>query len=111
MRLIDADALMDMVADTIDRIGNTCVLMNAKDFVRNYIDNQPTIDQKKLCEMCRIDDCIALTQKKGKWERPVVRGLTCLTALCSVCGYVNNNNDGFKYCPNCGASMERSENE
>ena len=45
--------------------------------------------------------------KHGRWERPVVRGLTCLTALCSVCGYVNNSNDGFKDCPNCGAKMDK----
>ena len=47
--------------------------------------------------------------KHGRWERPVVHGHTCLTALCSVCGYINNSNDGFNYCPNCGARMDGGE--
>ena len=95
MRLIDADAL-----DFGCLLDGIC-----EGQAYEVVGNAPTIDQRKICEECQLDDCIALTRKHGKWERPVVNGLTCLTALCSVCGYVNNNNDGFKFCPNCGADM------
>lgn len=55
MKLIDADALMKVVNYTIDSVGSTCVLMNAKDFVRNLIDNQPTID---AVPVVRCKDCV-----------------------------------------------------
>lgn len=73
-------------AEAINRVGWECAINCIEAYLRTVKPVDPV--------------------KHGKWERPVVRGLTCLTALCSVCGYVNNNNDGFQYCPNCGATME-----
>lgn len=47
-------------------------------------------------------------EKHGKWETEVrtIRGHKIPFFACSVCG---KNADGeYRYCPNCGAKMERS---
>lgn len=50
-------------------------------------------------------------RKVGEWETEVrtIRGHKIQFFACSVCG---RNADGeYPYCPNCGAKMERSEDD
>lgn len=44
MRPIDADALKDFIGQQLMLTGSTAVVMNAKDFFENIVDNAPTID-------------------------------------------------------------------
>ena len=107
MRLIDADALKEKwqsdldecLKDGVDYIDTDIENVYA-DFIKD-LDGEPTIDQRKFCEECQLDDCIALTRKHGKWVCPKAM----LTTFCSECGYVNNSAGDFNYCPNCGADM------
>lgn len=91
MRLIDADALRDLMEQVCwDRVE-----MRA---VQKTIDEQPTIDPVK----------------RGKWIVIPQRceNQTFDECKCSVCGTVEYFNSGWKkfnYCPNCGATMETDE--
>ena len=100
MRPIDADALMEMVNDTVDMIGNTCVIMNAKDFVRNFIDNLPTIEAEDAEKRVKA--------KRGKWEPVDGDGRIGKQVKCSCCGEMFWAwMDSFRFCPNCGSKNGR----
>ena len=97
MRPIDADALMEMVNNTVDMIGNTCVLMNAKDFVRNFIDNLPTIEPETRVKA-----------KRGKWVPVDGDGRLGKQTECGCCGETFWAwMEAFRFCPNCGSKNGR----
>lgn len=84
MRLIDADALPKY----------TGMALSAVD-VAMAVENAPTIDPVKHGKW------IEHTEPEP-WDRHQAWFWTC-----SECGAVGI--DEFRYCPNCGAKMERSE--
>ena len=123
MRLIDADALKDFISRQLAMTASTAVVMNAKDFFESIVDNAPTIYPKDGCEywdgesgFCALhrpaDD--VPDRKVGKWIKNEGR----YGWHCSACGeddlyaFVWNRDKGEneqqdRYCPNCGAQMER----
>ena len=107
MRPIDADALI-LALETQDYscAPDTLADWTPMDMTKAEIadiKNAPTIDQKKLCEMCRLDDCIALTRERGKWEE--MRGVLMPFFKCNLCGWYMGAPTA--YCANCGARMEK----
>ena len=54
MRPIDADALKDFINRQLAMTASTAVVMNAKDFFENIVDNAPTID---AVPVVRCKDC------------------------------------------------------
>ena len=54
MRTIDVDALKDFINRQLAMTANTAVVMNAKDFFENIVDNAPTID---AVPVVRCKDC------------------------------------------------------
>ena len=81
MRLIDADELKEIYS------GNGTF---TSAHFRTAIDEMPTIEPE---------------QKKGKW---IDARDYCGEFLCSNCHETNINNS-YKYCPNCGAKMEKEQ--
>lgn len=80
MRLIDADALKEKAVDS---------------------DYAPTW---KWLSLIDLESAPTIEPKRGKWR---AIGNTFL-AVCE-CGYITDKYSLYKYCPNCGAKMERSE--
>ena len=80
MRLIDADELRKIV-----EIKETIEI----------IDKAPTIETEPV--------------RYGRWVKkdPHCAGLACLWN-CSECGE-ESDDEGYRYCPNCGAKMEGGE--
>lgn len=98
MRLIDADALMEI---------NFSVTITGED---NAIKVKRLMEQynKAICDAPTID---AEPVKHGKW---IDHGTTCQRYECSVCGDQHDwlilpNNINF--CPNCGAKMDKEVEE
>ena len=92
MRLIDADELSKTIKET-------CLLAKPWDYVliERVIAGSPTIEQK----------C-------GRW----IDNKVAVHCVCSECGCTvrmdkgqvfDRTEDGYNYCPNCGAKMDRSE--
>lgn len=88
MRLIDADALPEMEIERFDTTDAFEVKAKGagRNHMRKIINDAPTID--------------AVPVRYGTWipNNP-------FTGNCSECGSESNMKD--KYCPNCGAKMER----
>ena len=55
------------------------------------IDTQPTADVRE--------------NVRGKWKRRIVDGGWNANLVCSECGYTLMIEDGYHFCPNCGADM------
>ena len=87
MRLIDADAL----ADTLNELG-----VPYRADVQLAIFESPTID--------------AMPVKHGRWAKndPHCDGLAFLWN-CSECGA--ESDEGYRYCPACGARMDGDSDE
>ena len=50
--------------------------------------------------------------KKGKWmKKPDPHGFFDEIPVCSQCGCTTMYREEYKYCPNCGAKMEKEEAE
>ena len=84
MRLIDKDALLNIFSRYY---GNDKIEV---DEVIEWIDEQPTIEERKTGNWVGIDD------------EP------CETFECDVCGFVLDDwieGAFYNYCPNCGADM------
>lgn len=98
-RLIDADALkeyikfMNLKLEDNESIYTIC----------KYIDNAPTIEPTTVYEFKGCDNC-ELDRPKGKW---IVHNdyNESIRYGCNLCGNLTNVNNRF--CPNCGAQMER----
>lgn len=96
MRLIDADALLDVLAEECPQIPNDKVDIHAIGMYHQYqhdtymIVNAPTID--------------AVEQKHGHWEL-----INNDYIACSLCGERLTKNRFMPYCDNCGASMTKGE--
>lgn len=89
-RYIDADALITLLKAHAKDGDNMTII---SDITANAIERLPTVDVRE--------------NVKAKWIRPA----GVLTTMCSNCGYINNSAGEFSFCPNCGAVMERSEND
>lgn len=98
MRLIDADAcpaLFDVEFKATKHLifdGEKHLDNLAEGFMEahNVIRSMPTIDADPVVH--------------GRWLPPVVGKYGC---LCSVCKKQSDN--GYDYCPNCGAKMDLSD--
>ena len=93
MRLIDADALMDIFADRLallsERFGKYSAPCGAVAGAMTLIERQPTIEERKT----------------GKW----IKFSNSCTIRCNQCGQEMTSLCDIKlpnYCPNCGAKME-----
>ena len=96
MRLIDADALKENAREWLPEIvanKNPFVVMGLFDLIDNLADNMPTIDPVK----------------RGKWIKISDRNYKC--SCCGAWWTVDRDSTikDFKFCPNCGAQIERSE--
>ena len=79
MRLIDADALLIDIENTIKESG--CV--NHENEIMDCVEYAPTTDTKPSIHAVWV----------GNWE-------------CSNCGYcANAEHSDWQYCPNCGAKI------
>ena len=90
-RLIDADALTD-------KLGTFMEWENAG-FVQKCIDDAPTIDAEPA--------------KHGRWIE--TKNDSRISGHCSSCGWeahlYEDDVIGMPYCPNCGAKMDKEEDE
>ena len=96
-RLIDADALLDVLEDLGERTGRTPWLL--EDIV-DVVDEQPTIEANPVVH--------------GRWK-PVKYTAHCSCGksygtyhyLCSACNSIAYAQPyRLSYCPNCGAKMD-----
>lgn len=90
MRLIDADALMI-------ELNNTKYAWQDYDAVEDALRNIPTIEAEPV--------------RHGYWENANGRPKTYIRK-CSVCGkeaYFCGRGCSYKFCPNCGAKMDKGE--
>lgn len=93
MRLIDYDAAIGRYYSEWDK-RDICDGAQDRDWLKQCIDDAPTIDPKDL-------------QLHGRWERVIPSKSAakwCRSVSCSVC-----HTEGYKrynYCPNCVAKMD-----
>lgn len=104
MRPIDADALKELVIETLERI--------AKMPAMNHEEMHVIAACRMLCEM--IDDAPAIDYAPvmhGEWNEVEGYDGDC-HYQCSLCGEEWTLNDGtpvennMNYCPRCGARMD-----
>ena len=95
-RLIDADELMKSIEDNsypvLQKNGSVEKGMTITG-IKQCIEEQPTVDAEPV--------------RHGEWN------FDYGNPICSLCGeepYRKSNRDMPKYCPNCGAKMEESDN-
>lgn len=97
-RIIDADALMKDICDSLNQMTDIGIAVDgdwlwAK--LNDAIDNAPTIEERK----------------KGKWKEEIDTGERMLA--CSACGgrvFLETyetavGEHGYRFCPYCGADM------
>ena len=96
-RLIDADALIPMMkyATTDSEIGVFPIKIGFN-AITEVINNAPTIDAELV--------------RHGKWEmKPDPFGFFDEIPVCSECGCTTKMREKTKYCPHCGARMDKDE--
>lgn len=91
MRLIDADELIEHVwRDRLD----------SRERIADLVKSMPSAEPQRM---------------KGCWERHYSRPnvYADLCWHCSNCGYSSNDSwaNKWKYCPNCGAEMQKGEDD
>lgn len=97
-RLIDANALTDDILKSAVMIDDRGI-QTGYEIAIELIKRQPTIDAEPVCH--------------GKWIYS--NDFHWYTASCNKCGYQRRTDikaDGWnqwKFCPNCGARMDRNE--
>ena len=97
MRLIDADALIEVLKDSIDNYG---------DVTGTWASMMPDI-----CAIVREMPEAGENDKRGRWIKGFYPGsLAPGHDTCSYCGYAHMYGRDHAYCPNCGAGMD-GENE
>ena len=82
MRLIDADALKDVISDT---------------WVLDRIDKQPTVDAEPA--------------RHGKWKRSKFYKSIIFCDECGEPFELSNSMEHWNYCPNCGIRMDGEDDE
>ena len=97
MRLIDADALEEVVYDDLHY--GAGIEYEEFDLVINYLDSAPTINTESL-------------KPRGKWHKLSETKLT-KTVECTHCNWSARFKkeggiivDSFLYCPSCGAEIK-----
>ena len=103
-RLIDADALILKLKNAIEVGHRVDMPTNELEAVLDDVESMPTIEPE---------------QKTGKWIQHFIKfpeGQIAYGFECSVCGKCIDINryskdGGYCFCPNCGAQMERGEQE
>lgn len=120
MRLINADALIRTVHDEWDE----CLVWDESgattaDEMERIINDASTIDPAENggCWGCKCAMLEKVPVKRGKWVNEKLYDSETLEQIawkhkCSGCGFYINTTDeqiGWRYCPHCGAQMERSE--
>lgn len=97
MRLIDGDALMKDICDSLDQMTNIGIVVDgdwlwAK--LNDAIDNAPTIEERK----------------KGTWIiEPYDAQNDIFIHRCGTCmrvAMLGGHTTKYKYCPICGSAME-----
>ena len=92
MRLIDAD-IIKIPSTSVDAFENcrNCKLLDEYQ-VKEIIDDAPTVDAEPI--------------RHGEWLNDGVMDKCSLCGLSFLKVHINGN-PTFKYCPNCGAKMDR----
>ena len=97
MRLIDADALMDVIREHEYRLATKQGSIDYGMFtlgIQQAVDEQPTIDAEPV--------------KRGRWGTNSDRPDSLICSVCK-CGFDMWKHDPHNYCPNCGAYMRGEE--
>ena len=87
-----------------------------------WANGTPTVDDEWMLKHGMIQDAdfTTIEQRRGKWIKDGVANslykCTACNDLCTVAGWANCIHEEqmyktFKFCPNCGARMGRSEDE
>lgn len=92
-----------------------------KSYIIGVLEEVPSVEPKKVVEdYCRPRNLMVVAAenfrlftepKPGKWEHHIGIGNVALLK-CGECGFTYPELLGmmlFKFCPNCGAKMERSD--
>ena len=88
MRPIDADTLKDKANDT---------------------DYMPT---GKWLSLSDLDAALTIEPKRGKWINIISDPKHLVSEdFCSECGQIRRGYSSWHYCPNCGAKMEKDEEQ
>ena len=101
MRLIDADALLDVFenkeADLREPFGNYYILGFSRDMAKALVQRQPTIESAPVVHS-QWDT--VFYEKNGT--------IASYSHLCPECKYFYRDTKfkGHDYCPNCGAKMD-----
>lgn len=103
-RLIDADKLYP---DCLTKEGTLAIS-------QSQIANAPTVEVDKLILIVakrhgKREMMLDALRPHGKWVRTALYGQTCLQ--CNQCGKADFDIKYDKYCPNCGAKMDKKEGE
>ena len=122
MRLIDADALKDFINRQLAMTARTAVVMNAKDFFENIVENAPTIDLSEQAKRDiatiienEMDMRVLADRKHGKWETKPFYGkdfeevpnhVWCICPFCKNKLGVFEKGNYYHFCPVCGARMD-----
>lgn len=116
MKLIDADALIKWIDDSVSQYGYTYStdMLNMWGLFKDYlINNAPTIEPEPFFEKAEKDKRIYEQGfKDGQNARPqgewIDIGNTKAYNFCSVCKeFVLSTH--LNFCPNCGAAMKHQE--
>lgn len=104
--LISREALRKEFAKHTDSYGN---LQVGWDYL---IDNSPTVEVDKLILIVakrhgKREMMLDALRPHGKWVRTALYGQTCLQ--CNQCGKADFDIKYDKYCPKCGAKMDKEE--
>lgn len=95
MRLIDADALLELYSSGIPEFDAMAVPIPV---IRQNIAAMPTVDASPVVHGRWITTVYTTTSKRG-------RIISSKEFECSKCGYSNGRKQS-NYCPNCGAKMD-----
>lgn len=113
MRLIDADALEEQLSDKAKE------MLGIAEQCQGLAINYYTGAKYGFAKAAIIANGLpTIEPKRGKWIKDGVRNAlykcSACNDLCAVAGWANcipeeQMYKSFKFCPNCGARMERSE--
>lgn len=102
MRLIDADALKEVMISTLEHIkqhpkmdGQERHIIAASAALSEMINDAPTVD--------------AVPVRHGRWETDGIMMDECefLMTRCTACGETYEYGFNMPFCPNCGADMRK----